>query len=67
MVAIVGMIISLWGGATVFLSLIAGMSSSLLTNFEGFEPLGYNNCVWMVIFAVLLIPITWLGTPKNFW
>ena len=66
MVAIVGMIIALWGGCTVFLSLIAGMFKSLLDNVEGFQ-LGYENCVWMVIVAALLIPITWLGTPKDFW
>ena len=67
MVAIVGMIIALWGGCTVFLSLIAIMFDSVLSNIEGFEDLGCNTCLWMVFVAGLLIPITWLGTPKDFW
>ena len=67
MVAIIGMLIALWGGNTVFLSLIAGMLNSLFSNIDGFEGLGYGNCVWMVIVAAFLIPITWLGTPKDFW
>ena len=24
-------------------------------------------CEWMVIVAVILIPLTWAGTPKDFW
>jgi hypothetical protein len=24
-------------------------------------------CQWMAIVAVSLIPLTWLGTPKDFW
>ena len=70
MVAIIGMIIALWGGNTVFLSLIAGMMNSVLGNIEvDGEPfgLGYKNCLWMIIVAAFLIPITWLGTPKDFW
>ena len=66
MVAIAGMIVALWGGSTVFLSLIAGMFNSVLSNVDGFE-LGYKNCVWMVIVCAFLIPLTWLGTPKDFW
>ena len=24
-------------------------------------------CEWMVIVALMLIPLTWAGTPKDFW
>ena len=67
MTAIVCMIMALWGGNCVFMSIIAGMFKSLLSNIDDFDGLGYENCLWMVIVAVVLIPITWLGTPKDFW
>lgn len=67
MTAIVCMIISLWGSCCVFMSLIAGMINSLLGNIDGFDALEYKNCAWMAIVAAFLIPLTWMGTPKDFW
>lgn len=66
MVATICMIVTLWGACCVFISLIAGMFRSLLENIDGFH-LGYENCAWMVIVTVPLIPLTWMGTPKDFW
>ncbi len=24
-------------------------------------------CVWLVVMAGILVPLSWLGTPKDFW
>uniref|UniRef100_H2Z6I0 Amino acid transporter transmembrane domain-containing protein n=1 Tax=Ciona savignyi TaxID=51511 RepID=H2Z6I0_CIOSA len=57
-------IATLYGGATVFLLLIAGNISNLL------ESLGHvqmHACYWILIVAGFLTPFTFLGTPKDFW
>jgi len=55
---------TLYGAGTVFIVLIAQLLGSLLEDFTH-EHLGL--CQWMVIIAVFLIPLTWLGSPKDFW
>jgi len=55
---------TLYGAGTVFIVLIAQLLGSLLEDFTS-EYLGL--CQWMVIIAVFLIPLTWLGSPKDFW
>jgi len=55
---------TLYGAGTVFIVLIAQLLGSLLKDLTS-EYLGL--CAWMVIVAAFLIPLTWLGSPKDFW
>lgn len=55
--------LTLYGGGCVFIVLI----SQLLGSLMGAAGLHLTLCVWMVIVAITLIPLTWAGTPKDFW
>jgi len=62
-ISMVSICLTLYGGGCVFIVLIADLLGSLL------KPAGLDLslCVWMVIVALGLIPLTWAGTPKDFW
>ncbi|XP_023326958.1 amino acid transporter ANT1 isoform X2 [Eurytemora carolleeae] len=62
-VSLVAICITLYGGGCVFIVLIAQLLGSLVGS-AGFH---LTLCTWMVIVAVCLIPLTWAGTPKDFW
>ena len=55
--------LTLYGGGCVFIVLIAQLLGSLIAA-AGFQ---LSLCVWMVIVAACLTPLTWMGTPKDFW
>ena len=55
--------LTLYGGGCVFIVLIAELLGSLMVSVG----LKFSLCIWMVIVAVCLIPLTWMGTPKDFW
>ncbi|XP_078485499.1 uncharacterized protein LOC100185142 isoform X1 [Ciona intestinalis] len=57
-------IATLYGGATVYLLLIAGNISNLIESLGHVE---IHACYWILIITAVLIPFTWLGTPKDFW
>ena len=61
------MIIALWGSNCAIISLTAVRFKLLLSNIGDFGGLGSENCAWMAIVAAIIIPITWMGTPKDFW
>jgi len=61
--ALVSISLTLYGGGCVFIVLISQLSKSLFAN-AGLE---LSLCLWMVIVAGILIPLTWAGTPKDFW
>lgn len=52
---------TLFGVATVFLLLASQLIGSLA------EKWGISFCYWVLILAVILCPIMWLGTPEDFW
>ena len=56
--------LTLYGGCCVFLVLISQLLGSLIYQSCGVQ---LSLCVWMVIVAALVTPLTWLGTPKDFW
>ena len=62
-VSVVCITLTLYGGGCVFIVLISQLLQSL------FVAAGYSLslCVWMVIVAGGLTPLTWMGTPKDFW
>ena len=62
-VSMVAISLTLYGGGCVFIVLIAQLLGSLV-GAAGFQ---LSLCVWMVIVAVGLTPLTWMGTPKDFW
>ncbi|OWF37632.1 Lysine histidine transporter 1 [Mizuhopecten yessoensis] len=55
--------VSMFGTAIVFLLLSADNIEML------FRALGHDIsfCFWLVIIAGCLVPLTWFGTPKDFW
>ena len=57
--ALVMVLATLGGGTTVFILLIGGMLSSLVPDL--------SICEWVMIVGACIIPLTWLGTPKDFW
>ncbi|XP_047477139.1 amino acid transporter AVT1B-like isoform X1 [Penaeus chinensis] len=52
-------VITLLGGTTVFLILIASFLNGLIPQL--------SSCEWLLIVAAVILPFTWLGTPKDFW
>ena len=62
-VSMVSISLTLYGGGCVFIVLISQLVGSLAESAD----LHLSLCVWMVIVSALLIPLTWLGTPKDFW
>merc|ERR1712013_910940 len=61
--ALVCISLTLYGGGCVFIVLISQLLGSLVAN----AGLQLHLCQWMVIVALMLIPLTWAGTPKDFW
>ena len=55
--------LTLYGGCCVFIVLIAELLGSLVASIG----LHLSLCSWMVIVACGLTPLTWMGTPKDFW
>ena len=59
---------TLYGAGCVFIVLIAQCLKSLFANLALEVLEGWTACMpWMMITACILIPLTWLGTPKDFW
>ena len=57
--------LTLYGAGCVFIVLISQLVQSLM---EEIGVLNIDNlCLWMLIVTVFLTPLTWLGTPKDFW
>ena len=52
----------------VFLLLAVGNMSSLV-NLPVHGDIGKTGelCIWLVISFAVLLPCSWLGTPKEFW
>ncbi|KAK3787089.1 hypothetical protein RRG08_013466 [Elysia crispata] len=51
-------------GATVVFLLLASQNIEQLLARSGLE---ISFCVWLTIVAAVLCPLSWLGTPKDFW
>ena len=54
---------TLYGAGCVLIILIAELLQSILQEFE----FDVSLCLWMCMVAIILTPLTWLGTPKDFW
>jgi vesicular inhibitory amino acid transporter len=63
-VSVFCIIVTLYGSGCVFIVLIAQLFGSIFSTWLG---INMSLCLWMVIVAFLLIPLTWMGTPKDFW
>nr|XP_039263709.1 amino acid transporter AVT1D-like isoform X2 [Styela clava] len=55
---------SLFGGGTVFLLLISDNTTNLLQSMGGIR---FYPCYMMMIVFCILTPLSWIGTPKDFW
>ena len=63
-VSVICISVTLYGGGCVFIVLIAQLFGSIMSTWAGFH---LPFCLWMVIVALILTPLTWMGTPKDFW
>ena len=63
-VSVVAIALTLYGGCCVFIVLISELLGSLIHQSLG---LHLSLCSWMLIVAAGLTPLTWMGTPKDFW
>ena len=43
------------------------LMGSLLQNIFAHFGLHLPSCLWMIIISVCMLPLCWLGTPKDFW
>ena len=57
--------IGLFGVSIVFLILCADNINSIVDSQVDNNPL--NSCLWLLIIAAALLPLTWVGSPKEFW
>lgn len=48
-----------FGPSTVMLVLTASLLNSVMGEL--------SMCEWVLVLAAVLLPVTWLGTPKDFW
>ncbi|CAG2178978.1 unnamed protein product, partial [Oppiella nova] len=55
--------VTFFGGAVVYLLLCSELVESLTHTFLG----KVTFCDWILIIALLLIPLSWLGSPADFW
>lgn len=54
---------TLFGASIVYLLLSAQIAQELLIDL--LPQVGY--CVWFLLFAIVMTPPMWLGSPKDFW
>ncbi|XP_071531711.1 uncharacterized protein [Panulirus ornatus] len=59
-------VLNLFGSTTVFIILISEMISGVISSLEVGD-CTITKCQLVIIVGVCMIPITWLGTPKDFW
>ena len=55
--------VTLMGVCVVFILLISQNLQSLLAAAHA----DLSFCYWLIIVSVILAPLTWLGSPKDFW
>jgi vesicular inhibitory amino acid transporter len=55
--------ITFFGGATVYLLLCSELIHSITHTFIK----NLTFCDWIPIMAIILLPLTWLGSPEDFW
>ena len=55
--------LTLYGAGCVFIVLISQLVGSLM----GAVGVDFTLCLWMLIVALALTPLTWMGSPKDFW
>ncbi|XP_069161826.1 uncharacterized protein [Procambarus clarkii] len=57
--ALACVLITLLGGTIVYLILIASFMNQMVSDL--------SVCEWVLVTAGVVLPFTWLGTPKDFW
>ena len=60
---LVFVVTGVFGSSVLYILLAAENSHSLL----GHAGVNLSPCLWMVIVAVILLPLSWFGSPKDFW
>ncbi|XP_037087272.1 amino acid transporter AVT1J-like [Pollicipes pollicipes] len=60
--AAVCMCVNTFGTCTVYVLIVAQILENLLSVY-----VEMRYCFWVLVIACLLIPVSWLGTPKDLW
>lgn len=55
---------TLFGVSTVFLLLASENIEDLIERWSGKD---LSFCYWLLILAAVICPLTWFGTPADFW
>ncbi len=64
MLVLVSVEVNLFGTAVVDMLLASENIQSIIEN--NFD-VDISFCYWLLLIAMVLIPLTWLATPKDFW
>ena len=59
LIAMISLLASIFGVSTVFLVLISSFMQDLIPTL--------SDCEWLLVAGVVVLPFTWLGTPKDLW
>ncbi|XP_045612816.1 uncharacterized protein [Procambarus clarkii] len=62
----ISVVLNLFGSTTVFIILISEMVAKIIA-FECPGQCVLTKCELVIIVGAVIIPFTWLGTPKDFW
>ncbi|XP_065672396.1 uncharacterized protein LOC100214732 isoform X2 [Hydra vulgaris] len=57
----------LFFGCVIYLILCAEILQSIYSFHIGLTPGISSLRIWLLIISIVIIPFTWLGTPKDFW
>ena len=58
-VALISVFVTLFGSSIVYLILMASFLTDLVP--------ALSVCEWLLVVTAVVLPLTWLGTPKDFW
>ena len=65
--AAVCMSINTFGACIVYVLITAQLLENLMCQSEEDCVVDLSYCIWVLIIAAILVPVSWLGSPKDFW
>ncbi len=63
-IILVAIEVNLFGSSAVFMLLASENVQSILQQHAGVD---ISFCYWLLVVTAVLLPLSWLGTPKDFW
>ncbi|XP_043234502.1 amino acid transporter AVT3B-like [Amphibalanus amphitrite] len=65
--AAVCMSINTFGACIVYVLIVAQLLENLLCPSPSDCAVDLSYCIWVLVIAAILVPVSWLGSPKDFW